>query len=181
MVRSRLPVNNPSANVPLKITLVDSEPEVWRQVLVSAEITLADLHDVIQRSMGWENLHDYSFQIGLGTEKSAIDTDRTLLELLSNAGSQPIYYNYDAENGWRHRLAAQPLEVLDVDSQKLPVCTAGAAACPPERSGGIWGYDQLLARLEDFEDPDYIELLDRYGDFDPNAFDLDAANARLAD
>ena len=171
------------ATVPtqLNITLVDSEPEVWRQVIVSAAVTLADLHGIIQGAMGWERSHDHSFQMGLGAEKSLLAEEKLLSVVLAKAGNRPIYYNYDSDNGWRHRLVAEPLSRSDLSNiESLPVCIAGEAACPPEESGGIWGYDQLLARLEDMEDPDYVDLLDQYGDFDPNAFDLAVANARLS-
>ena len=167
-----------TAPVQLSITLVDSEPEVWRRAIVSADTSLANLHEIIQRVMGWQRLHDYSFQVGLGLDPVLLDSEMSLAEALRVAGDRPFYYNYDSKSGWRHRLMAEPL-ANEVDC--LPVCTAGASACPPEGSGGVWGYDQLLARLEDMEDPDYIDLLDRYGDFDPDAFDLAAANARLLD
>ena len=163
--------------VQLKIVLVDSEPEVWRQVVVPAEVTLTDLHEIIQRAMGWERLHDYSFQVGLGADRRAVSNEKLLADALQMAGDLPFYYNYDSESGWRHRLVAEPL--AEDRPNRLPVCVAGAAACPPEGTGGVWGYDRLLVRLEDMEDPDYVELLDRYGDFDPDAFDLSSINARL--
>lgn len=161
--------------VQLRITLVDSEPKVWRAVVVPAEMKLAGLHDVIQRAMGWQHLHDYSFQVGLGAQRVVMG-DGTLKDLFADAGERPVYYNYDSDSGWRHRLSVEPLAA---EVEQLPACVGGAAACPPEGTGGVWGYDRLLARMEDMEDPDYVELLDRYGDFDPDAFDLAAANARL--
>lgn len=164
--------------IQLKMTLVDSEPEVWRQVVVPAAVTLANLHDIIQGAMGWQRLHDHSFQMGWGAEKLLLAEEKSLSVVLAEAGDLPIYYNYDAENGWRHRLVVEPLSTSELES--LPVCIAGGAACPPEGTGGIWGYDQFMAQLEDVEDPDYITLLDQYGDFDPNAFDLVAVNARLS-
>ena len=163
--------------IQLKMTLVDSEPEVWRQVVVPAAVTLASLHDIIQDAMGWQRLHDHSFQTGLGVEKLLWAKEKSLSAVLAAAGDFPIYYNYDAENGWRHRLVVEPLSTSDTEF--LPVCIAGEAACPPEGIGGIWGYDQFMAQLEDVDDPDYIMLLDQYGNFDPNAFDLAAVNARL--
>jgi hypothetical protein len=49
----------------LKITLCGvSKPPVWRRVLVPADVTLRDLHDVIQRAMGWENYHMHVFSAG---------------------------------------------------------------------------------------------------------------------
>lgn len=167
-----------AAPVQLRITLVDSEPEVWRQLLVPADMDLSTLHATIQQAMGWQQLHDYSFQIGLGAEKSLVEGEKSLFDVFDDAGERPVYYNYDSDNGWRHRLVIEASTAESID--QMPVCIAGAAACPPEGSGGIWGYDRLLVRLEDMDDPDYVDLLDRYGDFDPDAFDLAAANARLS-
>ena len=39
----------------LKIVLADSEPPIWRRVEVPADMTLKDLHAVIQAAMGWDN------------------------------------------------------------------------------------------------------------------------------
>lgn len=47
----------------IKITLVDSEPLIWRRVIVPSEITFKRLHDVIQFSMGWKDYHLYDFNI----------------------------------------------------------------------------------------------------------------------
>lgn len=47
----------------IKITLKNSNPLVWRVVIVPAGITFKRLHDVIQFSMGWRNYHLYDFNI----------------------------------------------------------------------------------------------------------------------
>lgn len=47
----------------IKITLRNSNPLIWRRVIVPAEITFKRLHDVIQVSMGWRNVHLYDFNI----------------------------------------------------------------------------------------------------------------------
>jgi hypothetical protein len=48
----------------LKIKLLEIEPEIWRQFIVPADITLDRLHDVIQIVMGWTDSHLYEFIIG---------------------------------------------------------------------------------------------------------------------
>ena len=161
----------------LKITLIDSEPEIWRRVLVSDEVLLLELHGIIQRAMGWENQHAYAFRQQIGG--AACDIQQSLATVLSAVEGKSFYYLYDFASGWLHRLEAEPL-VGDA-SAALPACIEGANACPPESSGGVWGYDELLARLEDTSEPDYMDLIERYGSFDPYAFDLSAAIARLAD
>lgn len=66
-----------------------------------------------------------------------------------------------------------------------PRCVDGVAACPPEDCGGPWGYRDLRETLADPGSADHHELLDwlgieNAGEFDPAAFDVDAANRRIA-
>ena len=39
----------------IKITLLGTDPPVWRRLLLPAGLTLARLHDVLQSAMGWED------------------------------------------------------------------------------------------------------------------------------
>ena len=177
--------NLPSA-YQLKVVLTDSEPEIWRRILVPQNITLAQLHQVSQQAMGWENLHDYRFQIGLASDKVECSPQQSISEVLASAQEKTFYYTYDAASGWLHRIEAEALEVKLIDQSTsaseafvLPVCIDGAMACPPEGTGGVWGYDDFLDRLEDPNDPDYLTLIEKYGAFDPDAFDVSVATARL--
>jgi hypothetical protein len=62
-----------------------------------------------------------------------------------------------------------------------PVCIKGNLACPPEDCGGIQVYEDLLEILADPEDPGHEDIMDWEGDdFDPERFDLNAVNRRLA-
>jgi len=161
----------------LKITLSDSVPDIWRRFVVPADITLAQLHVIIQHTMGWEFLHDYGFHQGVGPQKAAVSTEARLAVVLAELGHQPLYYLYDFKGGWLHRLE---LEALDVDGTDVrPVCLDGAEACPPENAGGVWGYDELMDRLDDPSDPEYMMLIEKYGSFDPAKFDVAVVNARL--
>ncbi len=48
----------------LKVTLLGTSPPIWRRLLVPADTTLAQLHDVLQAAMGWEDCHMHEFSIG---------------------------------------------------------------------------------------------------------------------
>src|SRR2546430_14987174 len=48
----------------LKVTLLGTSPPIWRRLLVPADLTLAQLHDVLQAAMGWEDSHMHEFSIG---------------------------------------------------------------------------------------------------------------------
>src|SRR5260370_18662758 len=48
----------------IKVTLLGTSPPIWRRLLVPAEVTLAQLHDVLQAAMGWEDGHMHEFSVG---------------------------------------------------------------------------------------------------------------------
>jgi Plasmid pRiA4b ORF-3-like protein len=41
----------------LKVQLREVRPPVWRRVLVPGEMSLAELHEVLQVAMGWTDSH----------------------------------------------------------------------------------------------------------------------------
>ncbi len=47
----------------LRIKLRGMSPPVWRRIVIDAEASLANLHQVIQRSMGWEDDQQPRFMI----------------------------------------------------------------------------------------------------------------------
>ena len=63
----------------LKITLSYTKPAIWRRVLVPANCTLAQLHDIIQIAMGWDNSHLHSFQIRGQTYSPKMEFDDDIL------------------------------------------------------------------------------------------------------
>ena len=48
----------------LHISIMFSDPLIWRRVQIPGTITLATLHDVIQLSMGWTDSHMHQFLVG---------------------------------------------------------------------------------------------------------------------
>ena len=48
----------------LRIEVEGINPEIWRQFLVKDNITIEDLHEIIQIVMGWDNYHMYEFCVG---------------------------------------------------------------------------------------------------------------------
>lgn len=47
----------------LKVALRAISPLIWRRLLVTSDMTIAQLHDIVQIAMGWEDLHLHQFRI----------------------------------------------------------------------------------------------------------------------
>jgi hypothetical protein len=171
----------------MRITLryVD-DPPVWRQVLIPAAYPLSRVHRVIQAAMGWEDCHLHAFQIGKTTygpdpEEELGYADETKARLADVARVRTrIGYEYDFGDGWEHELVVEARTIVE-DGQTYPACLAGEGACPPEDSGGIYGFaelKELLAGPDSEERDEMLEWVDE--DYDPAHFDLAAANAAVA-
>lgn len=46
----------------ITISLIESNPLIWRRVIIPADVTFRRLHDTIQFSMGWHDYHLYEFE-----------------------------------------------------------------------------------------------------------------------
>ncbi|MBI3971441.1 MAG: plasmid pRiA4b ORF-3 family protein [Chloroflexi bacterium] len=169
----------------LKITLIGIRPPIWRRVQVPSTVTLDKLHLVIQAAMGWDNYHLYSFSIG-GEEYGEPDPElnlrsagRARLDRMVGGEKARFRYTYDFGDDWEHDILVEKV-LPPVSGVRYPICITGRRACPPEDCGGIWGYEELLEILQDPQHEEYEERLEWLGgEFDPEAFDLEEANARL--
>jgi hypothetical protein len=169
------------------IWLVDSEPPVWRRFQISDQLTLASLHTVLQVIMGWQQSHLYDFEVKgdryaapspMPLTNTLDATTQVLADLQLDEGAK-FLYTYDFGDGWLHQITVESKSIVEPQTELLK-CLEGERACPPENSGGVWGYEELLERLNDPEDPEYEELLEWIGlEFDPDAFDHQKVNQRL--
>ena len=174
----------------LKITLRGvSRPPVWRRVLVPADLTLGDLHEVIQQAMGWDDYHMHVFRMG-GKEYGSPDpglglaSDRNvfLSQLLTGPGDR-LRYTYDFGDDWEHDIVLEETRT-PVPEETYPSCVTGKGACPPEDCGGAWGYAGLKEILADPSHEDHQDMLEWLGldaakEFDPKTFSVTEVNARL--
>lgn len=174
---------SPGTAFQLKITLKGSKPPIWRRVVVPGTFTLGKLHAVIQVAMGWEDSHLHAFRIGslsysdarAGLEQAKNETRVKLVDVLTE-GSK-FTYEYDFGDGWEHQIVVE--KVLNDPTLKTAECLTGKLAGPLEDSGGIYGYYDLLETLKNPDDPEYADMREWAGEFDPATFNLDAVNARL--
>lgn len=174
----------------LKVTLLGTSPPIWRRLLVPANMTLAQLHDVLQATMGWEDSHMHEFSVGqrrIGRPSPedrrmgmpAIESEHTvrLAGILGRVGSKAIY-TYDFGDSWEHSLVLEKRLLVDPNTT-YPVCTGGELTCPPEDCGGIPGFYDLIEALSDPNHERHEEMIDWIGEFDPQAFSVESVNRML--
>jgi hypothetical protein len=183
----------PSADLyQLKITLARSKPPIWRRILVPANCSLEDLHYAIQSAMGWENDHLHAFIIDgesyggrdpMGGELDSEDLDERRYRLDEVASDKAKFgYQYDFGDSWDHMIKVEkviPSAEAAAKSLMAYTCLGGERACPPEDSGGVWGYYEKLETLKNPKNEYYEDIRDWMGDFDPEAFDVEKVNKRM--
>jgi hypothetical protein len=172
--------------VRLKVTLRGIRPPVWRRLLIPATLSLGDVHRAIQAAMGWEDSHLHVFEIAerhYGDPQSvdeAANEKRLTMSGLLKSGITRFTYTYDFGDDWEHSVLIEQIHPALAEA-RYPACIAGKRNCPPEDCGGPGGYQELLAILADPAHPEHTEWVEWIGgDFDPEAFAVEAADAAVA-
>ena len=175
--------------VQVHVALDDIEPKIWRRLIVPLDVTLGQMHPILQAAMGWTNAHLHEFDVGgltygdtwsLSAERTdndarVFDADEVRLRDFTRALNTAFIYVYDLGDNWRHTVTLEKrVHVKPVP--KRPSCIAGARCCPPEDVGGTSGYFEFL-RVLLAPDPEELEEqkhLKRWSDgrFDPERFDV---------
>jgi hypothetical protein len=129
----------------IKVTLLGTRPPVWRRLMVPAGMTLAQLHDVLQAAMGWENCHLHEFRIGrqrfgvpdpndrLMGGAGCVNERKVRLSDVLEVGAK-AEYTYDFGDSWEHGIAVEKVLPPEPGLER-PVCTDGKHHGPPEDCG----------------------------------------------
>lgn len=190
--RARSAKPGPTTVFQFKITLIGSEPPIWRRIQVE-DCTLDKLHEHIQTAMGWTNSHLHDFLIAgerygdpdlLGDdfeEFEGIDsTGIRLHKVVPTTGKRFRFkYEYDFGDGWEHEICFEGCPPKEPGTN-YPLCVEGERACPPEDVGGIYGYESFLEIIRDKSHSEDAAMLRWAGDhFDPEAFDPAVASNEM--
>lgn len=170
----------------LTVTLLDTDPKIWRRLLVKATSTLAEVHKVIQIAMGWDGYHMHQFKIGgehYGVPDKGFDYDvknerKTTLAQLYAAERRKFVYEYDFGDSWYHEIKIKKCSAPEKGT-RYPTCLEGEKAAPPEDCGGIPGFYGMLETLSSPKDPEYARIKEWMGDYNPEGFDRTAINNKL--
>ncbi|MGH7005206.1 MAG: plasmid pRiA4b ORF-3 family protein [Alphaproteobacteria bacterium] len=178
--------------VRLKIILADTEPPIWRRVEVPADLTLKDLHALIQAVMRWTNSHLYLYQVGRETiagpgmggvgfgAAPAVGAGRVSLADLAEGGIKRFRYVYDMGDSWEHDIRIEKV-LAGGTSVAYPRFIDGAMRAPPDDSGGIPGFYDFLDAINDAEHPEHADRIEWYGGaFDPDDIEADRIHRDLA-
>ena len=173
----------------IKVTLEGCKPPIWRRLLVRSDITLGDLHDIVQAAFGWWDYHLHQFIVGRtyygepDPEYSDYvdmhdEQDVTLAKITAGEGFK-FRYEYDFGDSWLHQVLVEKI-LPPEPGQEYPICVKGKRACPPEDVGGIGGYYNFLEAIADPHHEEHESYLEWVGGaFDPEAFDLKEVNQAL--
>lgn len=138
-----------------------SKPPVWRRVIVPANFTFMQFHQVIQIAFGWESIHLFAFgdeayhgniRIGdpeddlLGTGKIKDASKIKLSEIFTTRGYTKFIYLYDFGDDWIHEIT---WEATTNSQQMKAYCVNGKGTCPPEDCGGFYGYESMKFLLRE--------------------------------
>ncbi len=170
------------------LALVGAEPPVWRRIQIPESYSFWDLHVALQDSMGWRDYHLHVFrvarpgtgdveQIGIpdddpfeGEKPTLPGWEIPITRYFPRPGTI-VQYEYDFGDGWEHELTLEAILPRQA-GKKYPLCIDGARACPPEDCGGIHGYENLLAVIQDPTHEEHESILEWLGGrFDPDTFD----------
>jgi hypothetical protein len=180
-----------SAVYRFKIVLQATKPVIWRRI-ETQDVTLNQLHALIQTAMGWTNSHLYQFKIkgtryvdhnlvadGWDDPDMLDDSSICISDLLSkHGGSLQIGYVYDFGDRWQHAVVLE--EVTESAPRvKYPRCIDGAQACPPEDVGGVYGFAEYLEAITNPKHREHRDYLEWNGPFDPAKFNAATATRRM--
>lgn len=163
-------------------------------------MTLDDFHYVLQQVFEWENAHMHQFRVprrdhehrfrpmGMAGLPSA-DSDYEPEDRASLGGQlvdvgDELFYDYDFGDGWCVRVVAEEFDPDTFDDEGVVVLD-GSGTAPLEDVGGVWGWSEFLAAVNDPQHNRHDELMEWAGlepgeRIDPTFFDAAAANRRLS-
>ncbi|GAB94980.1 hypothetical protein BJY21_001738 [Kineosphaera limosa] len=161
----------------VRVDIDDAKPPIWRRLELAGDLTLEQLHVVVQSAFGWVGYHLHSFapQVGgtvdrrrrpfpnEGTEEFCDERlppeSEVRLDQVLRAEGDRLIYEYDFGDSWEHTIRVEKV-LPRGEGDPRARCVAGRRAGPPEDVGGIWRYNDLVASWDSFgeENPTPPEL-----------------------
>jgi hypothetical protein len=158
----------------INIQFKNSNPFIWRRVIMPAGATFKRLHDVIQSVTNFKDYHLYEFQIdqeGLAISNDPeyygdyeVKTPRVKIDKYLERYKE-LDYMYDFGDGWE---IVVKLEVIYQDYPiDHPVLIDGANDAPPEDVGGMPGYYDFKKKYKEDEEITEWAEMQGFSEYDP--------------
>ena len=165
----------------MKVTLRGMRPKVWRRFFVPENMTFQTFADVLITVMGWSGSHLSAFEMpksGMNIVANPWSDDEEqfgerngkkvkLSDLLPE--EKKFIFVYDMGDNWEHEVVIE--DVRENYPALYPAVLAYEGNCPPDDSGGVWGYMDML---ED-DDEDTKEWLEECS----TVYNMEETNAAL--
>src|SRR5690625_2359392 len=166
----RAPLGEPTI-LTVRMDLQEARPPIWRRLELRGDLTLAQVHRIIQVSFDWLDYHLHRFALGghpfdpraqlflcpfdveEGEDEGLPAAEVRLDETLQDVGDT-LRYVYDYGDDWRIRLKVEAVRSAPDDAPDA-VATGGRRAAPPEDCGGITDAESLAEVLAD---PAFFDL-----------------------
>ena len=141
----------------LKVSIRETEPLVWRRIVVPDKITFHQLHLIMQAAFGWKNCHLHRFEIPeIEKPIRRFFDDPYLNEGLLCDGRDEFVdaylseglrfsYVYDMGDYWEHVIDVEKVDVRG--ESRVPKITDFQGDCLLEDSGGVEGYYEKMEIL----------------------------------
>ena len=154
----------------LRVAIHLDNKTISRTLSVPSNRSLYGFHIVLQKAFGWHNMHLFEFMSDDVKTRFAMPdpefdskddvsvyhhTVETLFQKSMN-----WTYIYDFGDYWQHEITL--LKTSVEEGLSTPVCLAYSGDNLVEDSGGISGYESLMAILEDKTDPEYEDAYAYY-------------------
>ena len=135
--------------------------------------------------MGWKNSHLFDFKLGDYTigyldddaPEDLADANEVTVDTLLTKEGMKFHYTYDFGDSWEHTIE---VEKIINEAQDIPVCIEGEMNCPPEDCGGIPGFENMLGILKDRTHPEFQDMYQWAGSYNPKKFSLAKINRELS-
>ncbi len=176
----------------LKIVVLNTEPPLWRRILVPDNFSLGDIHLVVQSAIGFDNCHQHEFTFNNPTFGQTVPDAPEYLRgeesvLISDVFAKPSYglgYRYDFTDNWEHEIQLEKIFEPNPDLSH-PVCLDGEGAGPLEEIDGPDQYNRIIKGSSEPNGVSGLAKLDedtatrQRPDFEPETFIIEDVNERL--
>lgn len=147
----------------VRVDVDGTSPPVWRRLVLDGDLTLDEVHEILQAAFGWLDYHLHRFWPGPtkdlwggpffttpydedsgeeDTEGMLPEAEVQLDQVLREKGDR-LFYTYDFGDNWTCTLKLETTAPKDPDTERA-VCTAARLAGPLEDCGGVPGHQELV-------------------------------------